>query len=129
MDVKLAFLNDELEEEVYIEQPEGFLLSNKEDYICRLKKALYGLKQAPRAWYARLDGYLCQQWFKKGTVDSNIYVQIDKDNLTIVEVYVDDIIFGSNDDRLSKNFATNMKSEFNMSLLGELTYFLGLQIS
>jgi len=129
MDVKSAFLNGELEEEVYIEQPEGFLLSQKEDYVCRLKKALYGLKQAPRAWYARLDGYLCQQGFKKGTVDSNLYVQTDKDNLTIVEVYVDDIIFGSNDDRLSKNFSTNMQSEFEMSLLGELTYFLGLQIS
>ena len=128
MDVKLAFLNGELEE-VYIEQPEGFLLSEKEDYVCRLKKALYGLKKAPRAWYAHLYGYLRQQGFKKVTVDSNLYVQINKDNLTIVEVYVDDIIFGSNDDRLSKKFSTNMQSEFKMSLLGELTYFLGLQIS
>eukprot|EP00253_Pinus_taeda_P029299 PITA_29299 len=110
MDVRSAFLNGELEEEVYIEQLEGFLLSKKEDYVCRLKKALYGLKQAPRAWYARLDGYLRQQGFKKGIVDSNLYVQIDKDNLTIVEVYMDDIIFGSNDDQLSKNFATKMQS-------------------
>ena len=125
---ELAFLNGKLEE-VYIEQPEGFLLSQKEDYVCRLKKALYGLKQVPRAWYARLDGYLCQQGFKKGTVDSNLYVQIDKDNLTIVEVYVDDIIFGSNDDRLSKKFSTNMQSKSEISLLGELAYFLGLQIS
>ena len=98
MDVKLAFLNGELEEEVYIEQPKGFPLSEKEDHVCRLKKALYGLKQSPKAWYARLNGYLRQQGFKKGIVDSNLYVQIDKDNLTIVEVYVDDIIFGSNDD-------------------------------
>ena len=129
MDVKSAFMNGELEEEVYIEQPEGFLLSQKEDQVCRLKKALYGLKQTPRAWYARLDGYLRQQGFKKGIFDSNLYVQIDKDNLTIVEVYVDDIIFGRNDDRLSKNFSTNMQSEFEMYLLGELKYFLGLQIS
>ena len=92
MDVKSEFLNGELEEEVYIEQHEGFLLSEKEDYVCRLKKALYGLKQVPRAWYAHLDGYLRQQGFKKGIVDRNIYVQIDKVNLTIVEVYVDDII-------------------------------------
>ena len=129
MDVKYAFLNGELEEEVYIEQPGGFLLSQKEDYVYRLKKALYSLKQVPRAWYACLDGYLHQQGFKKGTVDSNLYVQIDKDNLTIVEVYMDDIIFGSNDDRLSKKFSTNMQIEFEMSLLGELTYFLWLQIS
>ena len=98
MDVKSAFLNGELEEEVYIEQLEGFLLSEKEDYVCRLKKALYGLKQAPRTWYAHLDGYLCQKWLNKGTSDNNIYVQIYKDNLTIIEVYVDDIIFSSNDD-------------------------------
>ena len=64
MDVKSTFMNGKLEE-VYIEQPKGFLLSQKEDYVSRLKKALYGLKQAPRAWYARLDGYLHQQGFKK----------------------------------------------------------------
>ena len=129
MNVKSTFLNGKLEEEVYIEQLEGFLISEKEDYVCRLNKALYGRKQAPRAWYACLDGYLRQQGFKKGTVDRNLYVQIDKDNLTIVEVYVDDIIFGRNDDQLSKKFSTKMQSEFEMYLLGELTYFLGLQIS
>ena len=129
MDVKSAFLNGELEEEVYIEQPDGFLLSDKEDYICKLRKALYGLKQARRAWYAHLDGYLHNQGFKKGNADNNLFVEVDQDNLTIIEVYVDDIIFGSNDDILSKNFATKMRSEFEMSLLGELTYFLGLQIS
>eukprot|EP00253_Pinus_taeda_P007766 PITA_07766 len=118
MDVKSEFLNGELEEEVYIEQPEDFLLSEKEDYVCRLKKALYCLKRAPTAWYARLDRYLHQQRFKKGTANINLYVQIDKDNLTNIEVYVDDISFGSNDDRLSKKFATNMQSEFEMSLLG-----------
>ncbi len=128
MDVNLAFLNGELEEEVYIEQPKFFILSNKEDYVCILSKALYGLKQAPRAWYARLDRYLHQQGFKKGSVDNNIYVKVDRDNLTIIEVYVDDIIFGSNDDRISKDFATKMQSEFEMSMLGKLTYFLGLQI-
>lgn len=121
MDVKSEFLNGELEEEFYIEQPDGFLLSEKEDYFCRLKKALYDLKKAPKAWYACLDEYLRHQGFKKGTVDNNFYVQIDKDNLTIVEAYVDDIIFGSNDDQLSKKFATNMQSEFEMSLLGEMT--------
>ena len=77
MDVKSAFLNGELEEEVYIEQLEGFLLSNKEGYVCRLKKALYGLKQAPRAWYDRLDGYLHKQGFRKGSADINIYVKVD----------------------------------------------------
>ena len=102
------------------------MLSDKEDYICRLKKALYGLKQAPRAWYARLDEYLHQQGFKKGSVGNNLYVKVDRDNLTIIEVYVDDIIFGGSDDRLSKIFATKMQSEFEISMLGKLTYLLGL---
>lgn len=129
MDVKSAFLNGELKEEVYIEQPEGFLLSEKKDYVCRLKKALYGLKQAPRAWYARLDKYLQQQGFRRGSADNNLYIKEDQNNLIIIEVYVDDIIFGSNDDGLSQKFAKDMQSEFEMSLLGELNFFLGLQIS
>eukprot|EP00253_Pinus_taeda_P015531 PITA_15531 len=87
MDVKLAILNGELEEEVYIEQPEGFLLYDKEDCVCRLKKALYGLKQAPRAQYTRLDEYLHQQGFKKGSVDNNLYVKVDQDNLTIIKAF------------------------------------------
>ena len=90
---------------------------------------VYGLKQAPRAWYARLDKYLQQQGFKQGRVDSNLYMKMDKESMIIIEVYVDDIIFGSHDDRLSQQFAKDMKSEFEMSLLGELKFFLGLQIS
>eukprot|EP00253_Pinus_taeda_P003928 PITA_03928 len=101
MDVKSAFLNGDLEEEVYIEQPDGFILGNDPNLVCILKKALYGLKQAPRAWYYHLDKYLHQQ---------------------------DDIIFGSNEEEMIQSFALVMQKEFEMSLLGELTYFLGLQI-
>ena len=77
MDVKSAFLNGVLEEEVYIEQLDGFLISNNSDLVCKLKKALYGLKQAPRAWYARLDTYLHKIGFSKGLVDSNLYVKTE----------------------------------------------------
>ena len=129
MDVKSAFLNGELEEEVYIEQPEGFQMSDKRGYVYRLKKALYGLKQAPRAWYARLDKYLQKKGFRKGNVDNNLYIKVEKENMIIIEVYVDDIIFGSDDDQLSKQFSKDMQHEFEMSLLGELSFFLGLQIS
>jgi hypothetical protein len=101
MDVKSAFLNGELEEEVYIEQPEGFQLSENTDYVCKLKKALYGLKQAPRAWYSRLDKYLQQAGFRKGSADNNLYIKVSQGNILLIEVYVDDIIFGSDDDRLS----------------------------
>eukprot|EP00253_Pinus_taeda_P014154 PITA_14154 len=128
MDVKSAFLNGDLEEEVYIEQPNGFILGNDPNLVCRLKKALYGLKQAPRAWYYRLDKYLHQPGFSKGSADSNLYIKVENDKLLILVVYVDDIIFCSNEEAMSQSFALVMQKEFEMSLLGELTYFLGLQI-
>ena len=77
MDVKFAFLNGKLEEEVYIEKPEGFLLSEKRDYAYKLKKDLYGLKQAPRAWFSRLYSYLKQQGFKRGVTEINLYLKIE----------------------------------------------------
>eukprot|EP00253_Pinus_taeda_P027049 PITA_27049 len=128
MDVKSTFLNEDLEEEVFFEQPEEFILGYDPKLVCRLIKALYGLKQAPRAWYYRLDKYLHQQGFSKGSVDSNLYTKIDNDKLLILVVYVDDIVFGSNEEAMSQNFALVMQKEFEMSLLGELTYFLGLQV-
>jgi hypothetical protein len=128
MNVKSSFWNGELEEEVYIEQLEGFQLSENKDYVCKLKKALYGLKQAPRAWYSRLDKYLQQAGFRKGSVDNNLYIKVSQGNILLIEVYVDDIIFGSDDDKLSHKFSKDMQNEFEMSLLGKLSFFLGLQI-
>ena len=86
MDVKSTFLNRNLEEEVYIEQLEGFYLSDNIDYVCKLKKSIYGLKQAPGAWYAMLDTYLQQQGFIKGIVDINLYIKIDHNNIIILKV-------------------------------------------
>src|SRR5271156_4237316 len=129
MDVKSAFLNGNLEEEVYMEQPKGFSLTDKPDYVCKLKKALYALKQAPRAWYARLDKYLQDKGFKKGSVDNNLYIKYEGDDLLVVLVYVDDIIFGCTNNSSVQWFANSMQSEFEMSMIGELSYFLGLQIS
>jgi hypothetical protein len=83
-----------------------------------LKKALYGLKQAHRAWNSRLDRYVQQQGFRKGNVDNNLYIKVTQDSILLIEVYVHDIIFGSDDDRLSWKFAKDMKNEFEMSLLG-----------
>ena len=103
-------------------------MSENANYVCKLKKALYGLKQAPRAWYSRLDKYLQQAGFKKGSADTNLYIKLSQGNILLIEVYVDDIIFGSDDDRLSQKFAKDIESEFEMSLLGELSFFLGLQI-
>jgi hypothetical protein len=89
------------------------------------KEILYGLKQAPRAWYYRLDRYLHQQGFKKGTTDSNLYIKAEGNDLLIIVVYVYDIIFGSNIELMSKNFVVAMQQEFEMSMLGELSFFLG----
>jgi hypothetical protein len=91
MDVKTTFLNGVIEEEVYIEQPQGFVIHGKESHVCRLKKALYGLKQAPRAWYSRIDGYLMSFGFTKSDADPNLYYKVvDGDPLMLV-LYVDDL--------------------------------------
>jgi hypothetical protein len=110
MDAKSTFLNEELEEEVYIKQQKEFLLSKREEYVCILKKDLYVLKQAPRGSYSRLEKYLQQHGFRKGNEDSNIYIKFDQDNILIIEVYVNDIIFESDYDRLSLNFSKDMQS-------------------
>ena len=92
--------------------------------MCRLKKALYGLKQASHAWYSKLDKYLQKQGFKRGGVDNNLYIKSHENELLIVVVYVDDIMFGSNRDELAKGFVEEMKSEFEMSMIGELNFYL-----
>jgi hypothetical protein len=129
MDVKSAFLNGTLEEEFYIEQLEGFMLTKNQDYVCKLKKALYGLKQAPRAWFSRLDQYLQKQVYKRGITYNNLYIKIEDQNMIVVVVYVDDIIFGSNLAIMRGKFATEMKEEFEMYMLGEISFFLGLQVT
>jgi hypothetical protein len=125
---KSTFLNGDLEEEVYMEQPEGFSLTDNPNYVCKMNKALYGLKQAPRAWYYRLDKFLQDKGFKKGTVDNNLYIKFEGDNLLVVLVYVDDIIFGCTNESSVHWFSNSMKTKFEMSLIGELSYFLGLQV-
>jgi hypothetical protein len=129
MDVKSAFLNGDLSEEVYVEQPEGFKLSNDPDLVCKPKKDLYGLKQAPRAWYHRLDTYLKDKGFKRGTTDNNLYVKAEDNNLFIILVYVDDMIFKCNKDPLVQWFSSAMESEFEMYMIGDLSFFLSLQIT
>jgi hypothetical protein len=92
MDVKIAFLNGEIEEEIYIEQPDGFVIHEKESHVCRLKKALYRLKQAPRAWYARIDGHLMSLGFSKSVVDPNLYYKTVNGEALILVLYVDDLL-------------------------------------
>jgi hypothetical protein len=129
MDVKSTFLSGDLEEEVYMEQPKGFSLKDNHDYVWNMKKDLYGLKQAPRAWYYRLDKFLQDKGFKKGNVDNNLYIKSEGDDLLVVLVYVDEIICGCTNDSCAQWFSNSMQTKFEMSMIGELPYFLGLQVN
>ena len=126
MDVKGAFLNGFLNEEVFVEQPKGFQDPHFIDHVLRLKKALYGLKQALRAWYDRLTTYLLDHGFKRGQANRTLFVKRDERSLFVAQVYVDDIVFASTIDNLAHEFSEEMKREFEMSMVEELNYFLGL---
>ncbi|GJY45968.1 retrovirus-related pol polyprotein from transposon TNT 1-94 [Tanacetum coccineum] len=128
MDVKSAFLNGLINEEVYVAQPPGFIDFEKPDHVYKLKKALYGLKQAPKAWYDRLKAFLIKHEYSMGMVDNTLFTKKKSSNLIIVQIYVDDIIFGSTCQDMCDDFAKIMHDEFEMSMMGELNFFLGLQI-
>ena len=128
MDVKTAFLNGQLKETVYVSQPDGFVDPKFLNHVYKLNKALYGLKQAPRAWYDKLSSFLIANNFTKGSVDPTLFIQYHGAHILIVQIYVDDIIFGSTHKKFSIAFAKLMKKNFEMSMMGELTFFLGLQV-
>ncbi|WVZ80142.1 LOW QUALITY PROTEIN: hypothetical protein U9M48_027641 [Paspalum notatum var. saurae] len=128
MDVKSAFLNRFIEEEVYVRQPPGFESARFLDRVYKLRKALYDLKQAPRAWYARLKSFLLKSGFVMGSVDKTLFLLSRGGDTLIVQIYVDDIIFGGSSHALVSSFAEQMSREFEMSLKGEIQFFLGLQI-
>ena len=128
MDVKSAFLNGKLEEEVYVAQPPGFEDPKHPDKVFRLNKALYGIKQAPRAWYDTLKEFLMKKGFKPGSLDPTLFTKSYDGELFVCQIYVDDIIFGCTDQRYSDEFAYMMSEEYQMSMMGELKFFLGLQI-
>ncbi|GJR73664.1 retrovirus-related pol polyprotein from transposon TNT 1-94 [Tanacetum coccineum] len=128
MDVKMAFLNGPLKEEVYVAQPDGFVDPDHPDKVYRLRKALYGLKQAPRAWYDELSNFLMSKGFTKGTIDPTLFTIRYGEDILLVQIYVDDIIFGSTNPKFSKRFEKLMHNRFEMSLMREMKFFLGLQI-
>ncbi|KAJ9547414.1 hypothetical protein OSB04_019957 [Centaurea solstitialis] len=128
MDIKNAFLNRKLNEEVYVAQPPGFVDPKFPDHVYKLNKALYGLKQAPRARYDTLLTFLLSKGFERGKIDSTLFLKKYPKHILLVQIYVDDIIFGSTNPKLCEKFELLMKNEYKMSLMGELTYFLGLQI-
>ncbi|GJX01381.1 putative ribonuclease H-like domain-containing protein [Tanacetum coccineum] len=129
MDVKSAFMYGKIEEEVYVCQPLGFEDPKFPDRVYKVEKALYGLHQAPRAWYETLSTYLLDNGFKRGQIDKTLFIKRVKSDILLVQVYVDDIIFGSTKKELWTEFEKLMHKKFQMSSMDELTFFLGLQVT
>nr|ABF95048.1 retrotransposon protein, putative, unclassified [Oryza sativa Japonica Group] len=128
MDVKSAFLNGPISELVFVEQPPGFEDPKLPNHVYKLHKALYGLKQAPRAWYECLRDFLLKNGFEIGKADTTLFTKKFENNLFICQIYVDDIIFGSTNASFCEEFSSIMTKRFEMSMMGELTFFLGLQV-
>ncbi|GJR59991.1 retrovirus-related pol polyprotein from transposon TNT 1-94 [Tanacetum coccineum] len=129
MDVKTAFLNGELKEEVYVSQPEGFVDPNHPHHVYHLKKALYRVKQAPWLWYDTLSKFILSQGFSKGVVNPTLFIQKTGKHTLHVQIYVDDIIFSSIEPKNCDRFSNEMSSKFQMLIMGQISFFLGLQIS
>ncbi|GKC99510.1 uncharacterized mitochondrial protein-like protein [Tanacetum coccineum] len=128
MDVKSAFLYEKIEEEVYVCQPPGFEDLDFPDRVYKDEKALYGLHQAPKAWYETLSTYLLDNEFQRGKINKTLFIKRYKGDVLLVQVYVDDIIFGSTKKELCNAFEKLMHEKFQMSSMGELAFFLGLQV-
>jgi hypothetical protein len=128
MDVKSAFLNGYINEKVYVEQPSSSEDDKKPNHVYNLNKELYGLKQASRAWYERLRDFLLSKGFIMGKIDTTLFTKKISKHLFVLQIYVDDIIFGSTNQDYCEEFGKMMTNEFEMSMIEELSYFLGLQI-
>nr|GEU62647.1 putative ribonuclease H-like domain-containing protein [Tanacetum cinerariifolium] len=128
MDINSAFLYGTIEEEVFVCQPPGFKDLDHPDKVYKVVKALYGLHQASRAWYKTLANYLLENGFQRGKIDQTLFIKRQKGDILLVRIYVDDIIFGSTNKDLCKYFEKLMKDKFQMSSMGELIFFLGLQV-
>nr|GEZ40491.1 copia protein [Tanacetum cinerariifolium] len=128
MDVKSAFMYGTIDEEVYVSQPPGFVDPKFPNKVYKVVKALYGLHQAPTTWYATLSTFLEKSRYRRGAIDKTLFIKQDKKDIMLVQVYVDDIIFGSTKKSWRDKFEELMKNRFQMSSIGELTFFLGLQV-
>nr|GEX11279.1 hypothetical protein [Tanacetum cinerariifolium] len=128
MDVKSAFLYGSIDKEVYVMQPPGFQDLEFPVKVYKVEKAMYGLHQAPRAWYGTLSKYLLKNGFQKGTIDQTLFIKRQREDFIPVQVYIDDIIFGSSNPQLCREFEALMHEKFQMSAMGELNFLLGLQV-
>ncbi|GJR43136.1 putative ribonuclease H-like domain-containing protein [Tanacetum coccineum] len=128
MDVKSEFLYGTIEKEVYVYQPPGFVNPAHPNKVYKVIKALYGLHQASRAWYETLSSFLMENGFRRGTIDKTLFIKKNKSDIMLVQVYMDDIIFGSTKKYVCTEFEDCMHKRFQISSMGKLTFFLGLQV-
>lgn len=129
LDVKSAFLHGVLVEDVYIQQPKGYVIDGEEEKVYKLHKALYGLKQASRAWFSRIEEYFVKEGFKKSQNEETLFIKTNKHgNILIVSVYVDDLIYTGDDLSMMIEFKQSMQREFDMTDLGKMRYFLGIGV-
>jgi hypothetical protein len=129
IDVKSAFFNGILEEEIYVEQPMGYVIKGDEEKVLKLKKALYGLKQAPRAWNSRIDNYFQKNGFTKCPHEYALYAKVcENRNILLVCLYVDDLIFTGNNSSMFEDFKKAMTQKFEMTDIGLMSYYLGIEV-
>nr|GEY63108.1 hypothetical protein [Tanacetum cinerariifolium] len=128
MEMKSVFLYGTIDEEVYVMQPPGFQDPDFPAKVYKVEKAMYGLHQAPRAWYGTLSKYLLKNGFQRGTIDQTLFIRKQREDFILVQVYVDDIIFGSSNPQLCSEFKALMHEKIQMSDMGEVNFFLGLQV-
>ena len=128
MDVKTKFIHVDLEEEIYMKQPKGFVVKGKKELVCKLKKSLYGLKQSPRMWYHKFDTFIRGLGFTRRKTDHCVYYKLIGDRVNYLVVYVDDMLLVGNDKEIIQNLKTQLSSKFNMKDLGAANYILGMEI-
>ena len=128
LDVKSAFLHGELQEEVYVQQPVGFIKKGRENHVYRLKKALYGLMQAPQTWYSKIEAYFAREKFVRCSSEHTLFTKKVHDNVLIVSLYVDDLIFTGNCKDICEEFKSSMQLEFDMIDLGKMRHFLAIEV-
>jgi len=128
LDVKSVFLNGEFKQEVYVEQPRGFIIEGEEDKVYRLKNALYRLKQALRAWYSQIDGHFDEKCFLKSKNEPTLLVKRQGVDDILIAFYVDNFVFTENNERMIKEFKKEMMKKYEISDLGLLNHFIGMEI-